>query len=223
MEKLKKFVNGVVMMAVLFLLTSVMGKDIEYENQMQQRLQEQEMVLDGLLVEKCALEYELESHKLLVDSLSSPEVLANNLYKLRKDHGLFRKSSEPSLYPGTSIQVKPYADPDLKKSLGIALLDLPEEISFVMTSGKRCNNRGSYHYYGKAFDVRMDYDGQNFADWLVSDEGSKWRNRHKINFYVEDKYRRRSIHQNFNPAYFQDFYFKNPLSTGPHLHVWIEA
>jgi hypothetical protein len=223
MEKLRKFVEAFVMVVLLVFFTSVMGKDIKYEHQLQRQIQQQEMVLDGLLVEKCALEYELESQKRLVDSLSSPEVLANNLYELRKSHGLFRKNSEPSLYPGTSIMMKSWVNPDFNKSLGIALMDLPEDMSFWMTSGKRFNNSKSFHFYGKAFDVRYDLEGQKFADWLVSEDGAEWRMRHGIDFYVEDRYSRRSIHQNFNPVYFNDFFFKNPLATGPHFHVWINT
>jgi hypothetical protein len=221
METLKSMLYALFFFVVTMTLTSVMGKDYQEEQRLHQVIHEQEMELDGMFVDRCWLETTIQSQEELLDYVSSPEMLAKHMTKFRKELKLHKKSGELRTFPGTMIYVKEWVLPDLTTGFTTALLDLPLETTFLMTSGRRFSNCRSHHWHRQAIDVRLDADGKAFAEWLISDEGSHWREEYSIGFYIEDRYTSRySIFKDFSDEHFEPFFYINPLASGPHIHMW---
>lgn len=206
--------------AILLSLTSVMGRNVEYEQMLEAKLHAQEITIDGLYVDRCNLEQSLQLAETTIDTLSSPKMLAKSLITNKRLFGLDKKASKSYHFPGTVVEVKEGTDLRISESLIVALLSLPKSLPIVVTSGRRSTNPSSHHFSGQAIDIRLDDEGKRLADWLITAEGESWRKTNRIEFYIEDRYSRASTFQEFSPEYFEEYFFYNILATGPHIHLW---
>lgn len=86
----------------------------------------------------------------------------------------------------------------------------------AITSLRRNWRTNSKHNCGKAVDFEFDH---SLIEWLVSEEGTAWRNKYGFTFYIEDRPGRKSLIPYKQNPVFNEYVFENPNATGPHIHL----
>lgn len=103
---------------------------------------------------------------------------------------------------------------NIHKSLETALLDYSGPK--VKISSLKRHGTKSKHCCGKAVDFEWNED---LINYLVSEEGTAWREKHGFTFYIEDTPRsKKLLPYKSNPKY-SEFVFENARATGPHIHL----
>lgn len=151
--------------------------------------------------------------------ISDPLNLAEMLYSRKRLQKTIKKEGK---FIGTNLVLRHKGiDSRISPELYAAFLDCtgPE---VEVNSAKRTCNPNSDHFYGRALDIRYDAAGIAFANWLVSKEGTEWRERFGISFYVEASYSTHPIFRELGGPKLEPFHFVNRRATGPHLHLFVE-
>lgn len=152
--------------------------------------------------------------------VSDPINLVKMLYSRKRN--LQNTMKKEGKFVGTNLNLRHKGiDTRISPTLYAAFLDCTGPTVDV-NSAVRHTNHHSQHYTGEALDIRYDENGVSFAHWLVSKEGTEWRNRFGISFYVEDSYSKSAIFKDLNGPKFEPFHFVNRGATGPHLHLYLE-
>lgn len=88
--------------------------------------------------------------------------------------------------------------------------------SVMITSLRRNWGTKSAHEHGKAVDFKFDH---KLIEWLVSEEGTAWRETYSITFYIEGKPGSRKVRGYKNDPLYSKYVFENPSATGDHVHM----
>jgi len=215
--------RNLLMFLTLFLFTSITSVS---ETETADKLTESYNKIDSLQAEiqrlkshSRSLTYQLDWASSTIDSLSSSQRVVAEMFK-RKSR-LFKDIVVNGHIPGTSFFLDPHKFYDTRIEGGLYRALLEAECPPVtVTSLTRKSRRGSNHFYGKAVDIRLDEQGKRFAKWLVSPSGTKWREEHRVKFYVEDKYNSESVRETVKrDSSLQQHILLNPHCTGPHIHL----
>ena len=163
------------------------------------------------------LREQVEHQALLVsDPLNLVKMLYSSKRKLQKT---IKKQGK---FVGTNLVLRHKSiDPNISPELYAAFLDCtgPE---VEVNSARRFHNKKSQHFCGEALDIRYDAAGIAFAHWMLSKEGTEWRKRFGISFYVEASSSTNPIFKDLGGPKFEPFHFVNRGATGPHLHLYID-
>ena len=217
MEKHYKKILHFLEKAVLIILVLPFISGISYnEVQLKQEVKDLYVVIDSLRSEQSDLLCEMDSTYVLMDQLRDSKYLTEQLYGIRS---LFPTVQKNDRYPGTCVFTTPWLkSPKIVEDLYGAIIEIPTPVT--VTSAKRYGtnfgNARSKHNLGQALDIRLDQDGQRFMKWLVSEEGTSWREKHGIRFYIESY---RTSFKKTLPKEVQDFFMYNKHCTGPHIHL----
>lgn len=208
-------------LAVVVLTSSVMSPVSELEQEVKAlTTQVSELQTQLEATEKC---YEEELGVLRAQVQQSAELVSdpiNLVQMLYKKKGLFKDIRKAGKLYGTNIElVGPWVDPRLSPELYAAFLDCAGPIARA-TSGRRYDNPKSCHFHGNALDIRYDSTGVSFVKWMITEEGTQWRNKYAIDFYIEDRYKSSPIFKTF--AELKPFHFVNSRATGPHIHLFVQ-
>lgn len=186
-----------------------------------QQVQSLETKADSLSRLVSSLKCDVQSKELEIDYLSNPYNALERVYADEKK--LRRKILEEKRIPGTDFYLDSlkYYNVAMDKSLYAALVHC-DGPPVTLTSIRRNYNPRSHHYHGKAIDIRLDNQGMNFANWLVTPEGKAWRDNFDVKFYVEDAHHSSVLKTTFalHSALWQHKLI-NEKASGPHLHVEI--
>lgn len=106
-------------------------------------------------------------------------------------------------------------DTSIHRSFHLALSEYTGPKVKVNSLRRSCN-RSSAHYHGKAADFELS---QELVDWLLSDEGEKWRTSHNLLFYIEGKPGSKRVRKYLNDPRSAKYVFFNPRATGDHIHI----
>lgn len=151
--------------------------------------------------------------------VADPINLAKMLYSRRELHKELKKNGR---FVGTNLRLRHKSiDTRISPQLYAAFLDCTGP-SIDVNSAVRHTNHRSQHASGEALDIRYDEKGIAFAHWLISEQGTEWRERFGVSFYVEGSSVSSPIFKSLNSPEFKPFYFVNRGATGPHLHIYIE-
>lgn len=74
----------------------------------------------------------------------------------------------------------------------------------------------SKHRSGRAVDFRFSHE---LIEWLVSEEGTKWRTTYGLTFYIEGKPGSKALTPYKNNSKYSQFVFENRKATGNHIHL----
>jgi hypothetical protein len=74
----------------------------------------------------------------------------------------------------------------------------------------------SRHCCGKAVDFEWSHE---LIEYLVSPEGTAWREKYGFTFYIESTPRHSSLTPYKNDTNYSKYVFENPNATGPHIHL----
>jgi len=91
-----------------------------------------------------------------------------------------------------------------------------------ITSLKRHRNNKSRHNIGLAADFEFSHE---LILWLVSEEGTKWRDQHHIEFFIEGRPGSKKLVPYKLDEQFSKYVFENPFAegrTGDHIHIHIK-
>lgn len=87
----------------------------------------------------------------------------------------------------------------------------------VISSLKRHKwNIRSKHRAGKAVDFEFSHE---LIVWLVSEEGTAWRTKHNVTFYIEDRPNSKVLKPYLQDNKYSQFVYENPNATGDHIHI----
>lgn len=198
------------------------SKDLQAEvkkltNQVQElniQLTETELCYEGELGEMRE-----QLHK-SAELVSDPLNLAKMLYS--RKNNLATQIKKQGRFVGTNLELRHSGvDPRISPHLYAAFLDCLGP-TVEVNSARRCNNPKSSHFTGEALDIRYDNAGIAFAEWLISKEGTEWRKRWGIYFYIEASSSKNPIFKRLGGSKFEPFHFVNRWATGPHIHLYIK-
>lgn len=188
---------------------------------MQQQSLEIRLANQDYAMEQLCTSYQ-EEIQTLTDSL---EIYRASLDSLWDMHPYFNEESLVKLYsfvdkyeycPGTRFITKSSVNPEMDKDLYKALSTYTGPPATI-TSLYRPHSHGSRHKTKRAVDIRWNENGKLMAEWLLTEEGSKWMTQNNLKIYLENvpetKYRK---------GVFEEFYMWNPKATGPHIHISLE-
>ena len=85
----------------------------------------------------------------------------------------------------------------------------------TISSLRRFGTR-SKHCCGKAVDFAWKTE---LIDYLVSPEGTAWRECHNLTFYIEAKPKDSILLPYKKDENYKQYVFENPKATGPHIHL----
>lgn len=85
-----------------------------------------------------------------------------------------------------------------------------------INSLRRNWNHKSKHYVGRAVDLEFSHE---LIVWLTSSEGSIWREKFGVIFYIEGKPGSRKVIPYY--AEYPQYVLENPYATGDHIHIEI--
>lgn len=86
----------------------------------------------------------------------------------------------------------------------------------VPISSLRRHGTKSKHCCGKAVDFEWSTD---LIDYLVSEEGTAWREKFGFTFYIESKPGASCLKPYKLKENYKEFVFENPAASGPHIHL----
>lgn len=87
----------------------------------------------------------------------------------------------------------------------------------TITSLYRPKSHGSNHKNKLAVDIRWNENGKLMAEWLLTEDGSKWIAENKLTVLLENVPERK-----YRKNVFKQFYMWNPKATGPHIHISVQ-
>ena len=74
----------------------------------------------------------------------------------------------------------------------------------------------SKHRCGKAVDFEFSHE---LIDWLVSEVGKSWMEKHGMTFFIEDVPGSKVLKPYLQDVKYVKYVFENPYATGPHIHL----
>lgn len=86
----------------------------------------------------------------------------------------------------------------------------------VPISSLRRHGTKSKHCCGKAVDFQWSHE---LIEYLVSPEGTAWREKYGFTFYIESTPRDPCLTPYKNNTNYSAYVFENPNATGPHIHL----
>jgi len=161
--------------------------------------------LNQINIEYSNLRDSLNKYKEMVNLYYNPDSLSKYLIERKVVKRVERLR-------GTMFDVKRGVKLNMDISLYRALLEY-EGPPGLITSNQRFWNSYSMHLFGKAVDIRWNW---NIITYLGSKEGQEWLKRNKLKVYIERHYFPSSIKKAI-PDNLRKY--PNRRATAPHIHI----
>lgn len=148
-------------------------------------------------------------------NLAGSNILSETIYN-RQLEEVTIKAKRHRLSSGTFLGFK--LQTALNTNVSNTLRTALQEYSGPKTSITSLRRFGtkSKHCCGKAVDFEWSHE---LIEFLVTPEGTAWREKYGFTFYIEDTPRSPLLTPYKKDVNYSKYVFENPKATGPHIHL----